>query len=146
MVGHLRSRLPGVEVHQSLIETLRLDRTFDLVVVPSNILDRVELLRAAAVHLAPAGRLAFELTNPHWALAGRHAGYTVIRLEEERAAVEVEYPDGTIQQGEINLVWPEEVEDFLSAAGLELVRLSGLAGAELDQSPTFHVVARRQSP
>ena len=48
MVAHLRRRLPDAEVHQSLIEELEVGRTFDLVIVPSSILERLELLRAAA--------------------------------------------------------------------------------------------------
>jgi len=145
MVGRLRSRLPGVEVHQSLIETLELDRRFDLVMVPSNILNQAELLTAAAAHLAPAGRLAFELTNPHWLAAGPGSRFKVLRQDRDNAVVEVEYFDGTIQLGEIRLVWPEAVEDFLAGAGLRLVHLSGNPDAEVDESPTFYVVAARSS-
>ena len=141
MVRRLRERLPTVEIHESLIETLRLDRRFDLIIVPSNILDRSELVKAAARHLASRGRLAFELTNPHWLDAKRHARYRVVRREVNRAEVEVTYPDGTIQEGRIELVWPEDIEAFLASAGLRLVHLSGHVDAELDTSPTFFVVA-----
>lgn len=144
MVAHLRRRLPDVEVHQTLVETLNLGRTFDLIIVPSNILDRVDLLRAAAVYLTRTGRLAFELTNPHWLAAGADPLYKIVRQDRGRAEVEVGYPDGTIQQGEIHLVWPEEIEDFLASAGLLLVRLSGHPDADLDESPTFYVVAMRR--
>jgi SAM-dependent methyltransferase len=141
MVERLRSRLPRLEIHQSLIERLRLDKAFDLVIVPSNILVTAELLKAAAAHVAPAGRLAFELTNPHWLAADAHPGFTVRDGDRERAAVEVEYPDGTVQLADVPLIWPEEIEDFLAVAGLRLVHLSGHPDAELDESPTFYVVS-----
>lgn len=141
MVGHLGSRLPQVEVHRSLIETLHLDRKFDLVMVPSNILDSTELLMAAAAHVAPSGSLAFELTNPHWLAAGAAPRFRVVSQDRNNAAVEVEYPDGTIQVGDIRLIWPEEIEDFLASGGLRLVVISGHPDAELDESPTFYVVA-----
>jgi trans-aconitate methyltransferase len=143
MVAHLRRRLPDVEVHQSLIETLDLGRTFDLVIVPSNILYRADLIKAASAYLSPTGRLAFELTNPHWLAAGARPDFKVLRQNQDQAEIEVEYPDGTIQQGEVQLVWPEEIENFLATAGLDLFRLSGHAEAELDESPTFYVVAKR---
>jgi SAM-dependent methyltransferase len=143
MVRRLRERLPTVEIHESLIETLRLDRSFDLIIVPSNILDRPELVKAAARRLAPHGRLAFELTNPHWLEAKRHSGYKVVRRSDNRAEVEVTYPDGTVQDGEIELVWPEDVEAFLATAGLRLLHLSGHVDSELDTSPTFYVVSAR---
>jgi SAM-dependent methyltransferase len=143
MVAHLRRRLPDVEVHQSLIEGLDLRRTFDLIIVPSNILDRPELLKVAATHLRPTGRLAFELTNPHWLAAGASPRFRVLRQDGAHAEVEVEYPDGTIQHGKFQLVWPEDIESFLATAGLRLFRLSGHADAELDESPTFYVVATR---
>lgn len=143
MVERLRRRLPEVEVHQALIEELRLARRFDLVMVPSNILDRPDLLAAAADHLAPGGRLAFELTNPHWLAAGAQPGYRVLEMTRERARVEVDYPGGAVQEGEIELVWPEEIEDFLAGAGLRLERMAGLPGAELAESAVFYVVAVR---
>jgi hypothetical protein len=146
MVAHLRRRLPDAEVYHALIEDLDLGRTFDLVIVPSNIVVRLELLRGAARHLETSGRLAFELTNPHWLLAGGNQRFRVLSIDRERASIEVDYPDGTVQQGEGELVWPEEVEDWLGRAGLELVRLFGHPDAELDESPTFYIVARRLGP
>jgi 2-polyprenyl-3-methyl-5-hydroxy-6-metoxy-1,4-benzoquinol methylase len=146
MVAHLRRRLPDVEVHQSLIETLDLGRTFDLVIVPSNILCRPDLIKAASAHLSPTGRLAFELTNPHWLAAGARPDFKVLRQDQDQAEIELEYPDGTIQQGEVQLVWPEEIENFLATAGLDLFRLSGHGDAELDESPTFYVVAGHHLP
>ena len=145
MIAHLRRRLPRVEIHQGLIEDLeRLlepDRRFDLVLVPSNILNRADLLRSAAGRLAPGGRLAAELTNPHWLEAGGGDRFRVLDLDGGRARIEVGYPDGTVQEGELVLVWPEDVEDWLAAAGLELVGMSGHPDAGLAESPTFYVVA-----
>ena len=141
MAGHLRRRLPGAEVHQALIEELELARAFDLVMVPSSILERLELLRAAARQVATGGRLALELTNPHWLRAGGSPRFRILSFDREQARIEVDYPDGTIQEGEVDLVWPEEIEDWLAAAGLELVRMFGQPDAELEESPTFYVVA-----
>jgi SAM-dependent methyltransferase len=141
MVAALRNRLPAAEVHESLIEDLRLDRRFDLVIVPSNILDTRPLLRAAAAQLAPGGRLAFELTNPHWLEAGAAEGFRVLAMDRERARVEVDYPGGAVQEGEVELVWPEEIDDFLGSAGLRLLRMFGGPDRELSESSSFYVVA-----
>jgi SAM-dependent methyltransferase len=150
MVAHLRRRLPRVEVHQGLIEELdrelEPERRFDLVLVPSNILDRADLLGAAARRLAPGGRLAFELTNPHWLVAGGSERFRVLELDRARARIEVDYPDGTLQEGELELVWPEQVEAWLAGAGLELARMFGHPAAELAESPTFYVVATPAPP
>ena len=146
MVGHLRRRLPEAEVHQALIEELDLGRGFDLVIVPSNILHRVELLQAAARQVAPGGRLAFELTNPHWLRAGGSPRFRILALDRRQALIEVDYPDGTVQEGEVSLVWPERVEDWLAEAGLELARMFGQPDAELEDSPTFYVVALKPLP
>jgi 2-polyprenyl-3-methyl-5-hydroxy-6-metoxy-1,4-benzoquinol methylase len=141
MVGHLRRRLPATEVRQALIEELELGRTFDLVLVPSNILTTTDLLRGAARQLVAGGSLAFELSNPHWLGAGGSERLRILALDREAARIEVDYPDGTIQEGEVDLVWPEQVEDWLAAAGLELARMFGHPDAELEESPTFYVVA-----
>ena len=141
MVGHLRRRLPGTEVRLALIEELQLGQTFDLVLVPSNILTTTDLLRNAARQLGVGGRLAFELTNPHWLGAGGSERFRVLAIDQDAARIEVDYPDGTIQEGELDLVWPEQVEEWLAEADLELVRMFGHPDAELEESPTFYVVA-----
>jgi SAM-dependent methyltransferase len=143
MVAHLRRRLPSSEVHQALIEELELGRTFECVLVPSNILTTAELLGGAARHLGAGGRLAFELTNPYWLAAGGNERFRVLSFDRAAARIEVDYPDGTIQEGEVELVWPKEVEDWLAAAGLELARMFGHPDAGLEESPTFYVVAAR---
>jgi len=106
MVAELMARLPDEHVYQSLIEDLDLAARFDLVMVPSNILYTVGLLQAAARHLMPVGRLAFELTNPHWLRAGASPGFRVLEMDRVRARVEVDYPGGVVQEGLIELIWP----------------------------------------
>lgn len=141
MAAQLRRRLPDGEVHLALIEELDLGRSFDLVIVPSNILETQSLLRSAARQLDVGGRLAFELINPHWLAAGGNERFRILDLDRQAARIEVDYPDGTVQEGEVELVWPEAVEDWLAEAGLELIRIFGQPDAELDESPTFYVVA-----
>jgi 2-polyprenyl-3-methyl-5-hydroxy-6-metoxy-1,4-benzoquinol methylase len=141
MTAHLRRRLPGAEVREALIEELDLGRAFELVLVPSNILDTPERLAGAARHLGAGGRLAFELTNPHWLRAGGSDRLRVLAFDEEAARIEVVYPDGTVQEGRFALVWPERIEEWLAACGLRLVRMFGHPDAELEESPTFFVVA-----
>ena len=66
MLARLSERVPSMQLVESRIESLQLDRLFDLVMAPSNILYLVERLRGAARHVAPGGVVAIELTNPHW--------------------------------------------------------------------------------
>ena len=148
MLERLRQRLPNTELIRSRIEDLDLGRRFSLVMVPSNLLETVARLRHAAAHVAPAGLLAAELTNPHWLRAGASAGVRVQSFDGNGARFEVDYtlPDGrtVTQRAEITLVWPEEVETWLAAgAGLRLRRMFGLKEAELTSSPSFYVVAER---
>jgi hypothetical protein len=148
MLGRLRQRLPRTELIQSRIEQLNLGRTFDLVIVPSNILCFADRLRPAADHIGADGSLAFELTNPHWLRAGAGRGVRVQSFDGNGARIEVDYklPDGrTItQQAEVPLIWPEEVENWLATvAGLKLRRMFARPEAELVDSPSFYVVAGR---
>lgn len=149
MLAHLAARLPAVELVQSRIEDLDLDRRFALVLVPSNILCVVERLRGAARHLAADGRLAFELTNPHWLRAGGSDGVRVTRFDGNQARIEVDYRvadhDLITQVAEVPLIWPEEIENWLAVgAGLSLERMFGRRDATLMDSPSFYVLARRQ--
>ncbi|TMF12706.1 MAG: class I SAM-dependent methyltransferase [Chloroflexi bacterium] len=148
MLGRLRQRLPRTELIQSRIEELNLGRTFDLVIVPSNILCFADRLRAAADQVAADGSLAFELMNPHWLRAGAGRGVRVQSFDGNGACIEVDYKlaDGrTItQQAEVPLIWPEEVENWLATvAGLKLRRMFARPEAELVDSPSFYVVAGR---
>jgi len=142
MLEHLRRRLPQAETHLALVEELDLGRRFDLVMVPSNILDQLPKLQGAARQLAPEGRLVLELSNPHWLAAGGSPKFRVLEMDRRQARIEVDYPGGAIQEGELELVWPEEVEEWLAGAGLELVRLFGQPEAEVAESSTFYIVAR----
>ena len=146
MLARLHQRLPALELVESRIEVLQLDRRFDLVIAPSNILFLVERLRGAARHVARGGYLALELTNPHWLRAGGSDGVRVLRMDGNEARLDVDYglADGRVftQRADITLVWPEEVESWLaSGAGLNLVRMFGQRGQELTTSPSFYVVA-----
>jgi trans-aconitate methyltransferase len=143
MVAHLRRRLPEAEVHQALIEELDLARRFELVMIPSGIGEDARVLEGELRHLAPGGELALELTNPHWLAAGADPRFRVLDLNAHRAQIVVEYPGGTIQEAEIALIWPELVEEWLAQAGLGLVRMFGHPDTELEESPTFYVVAVR---
>jgi len=147
MLHRLRVRLPQTELVRSRIEDLDLGRRFDLVIAPTNILYLVERLRRAADHVADAGALAFELANPHWLRAGGGDGVRVRTFDGNGARLEVDYrlPNGrTItQHADVAVVWPEEMENWLSAGGLQLQRMFGRPDAELLDSPSFYVVATR---
>jgi len=147
MLERLRGRLPRTELIESRIEDLGLGRRFDLVIAPSNILYLVERLRRAADHLADGGALAFELANPHWLRSGGGDGVRVRAFDGNGARLEVDYrlPNGrTItQHAEVAIVWPEEMDNWLTAAGLRLQRMFGQPDAELRDSPSFYVVASR---
>ena len=147
MLERLRERLPRTELIQSRIEDLKLGRRFDLVIAPSNILYLVERLRRAADHLADGGTLGFELANPHWLRAGGGDGVRVRAFDGNGARLEVDYrlPNGrTItQHAEVAIVWPEEVDNWLTSAGLRLQRMFGRPDADLRDSPSFYVVTSR---
>jgi trans-aconitate methyltransferase len=147
MLDRLRGRLPEAELVHSRVEDLALRRVFDLVIAPSNILYGVQRLRAAASHLAAGGSLAIELANPHWLRAGAGNGVRVMAFDGNGATLDIDYalPDGSVitQQAEVGIVWPEEVENWLSGAGLSLKRMFGHQDEELKSSPSFFVVASR---
>src|SRR5438067_8350946 len=111
MLARLRRRLPHTELIQSRIESLNLNRRFELVIVPSNILCLVQRVRGAASHLTSSGVLAFELTNPHWLRAGAGRGVRVQSFDGDGARIEIDYtlPDGrtVTQQAEVPLIWPD---------------------------------------
>jgi hypothetical protein len=140
MLARLRPRLPGVELVQQPIEELALGRRFDLVIAPSNILHTPKRLAAAALH--SGRRVAFELVNPHWLAAGGGTGVRLRATSGDRAELEVDYEGGFTQLASVDLVWPEAIEVFLDAAGLELEVMRGQGDDELDESPAFFVLAR----
>jgi trans-aconitate methyltransferase len=147
MLDRLHARLPHTELVRSRIEELALRRKFDLVIAPSNILYVVQRLRAAASHVATGGFLAIELANPHWLRAGAGNDVRVTAFDGNGATLEIDYglPDGSTvtQLADVGIVWPEEVENWLSGAGLSLVRMFGQQDEELKASPSFFVVAAR---
>jgi hypothetical protein len=145
MLERVGGRLPGTDLILQRVEMLALDRRFELVMVPSNILYTQERLRGAARHLAPAGRLAFELANPHWLRMGEHEGVRVPRFDGNEARLEIDYRLADhiyTQVADISLVWPEEIESWLKGANLGLDRMFGHRDSELASSPTYYVVAR----
>jgi hypothetical protein len=145
MLAHLRGRLPGVELVQAKVEDLHLGRQFDLVMAPSHLLANSDRLRAAARHCR--GRLAFQLMNPYWLAGPSHPGVQVHELGHGQARLEVSYPGGWTHPATVDLIWPEEVEAFLGAAGLRLLLLRGEdLDAGLEESPTFYVLAARSRP
>jgi hypothetical protein len=145
MLAQLRRRLPGADLVQASIETLTLERRFDLVMVPSNILYTVRRLRGAAGAVAPGGRLAFELANPHWLRGGAGEGVRVIRFDGNETRLEIDYRNAGrryTQIADVSLVWPEEIEDWLSAGGMTLERMFGWREGGLTTSPTYFVIGR----
>lgn len=150
MLRRIRERLPRLELIQSRIEDLDLDRRFGLVMVPSSILETTPRLQRAALHVAAGGRLAFELMNPHWLRGTDHPRVRVRQFSAARVHIEVDYqlPDGSVrtQEARFPLVWPEDVEPWLKTAGLRLERMFGAADGDLSTSATFFVVAVRRGP
>jgi 2-polyprenyl-3-methyl-5-hydroxy-6-metoxy-1,4-benzoquinol methylase len=149
MLRRLAERLPTVELIQARIEDLDLDRRFDLVMVPSDILSTTPRLQRAALHVAPGGRLAFEMMNPHWLKAVSHPGVRVRSMTTARVDMEVDYrlPDGSVRTQEAHdapLIWPEDVEPWLKTAGLRLERLSGSGDGDLRTSATYYVVSTKR--
>lgn len=149
MLAQLRRRLPDAELIRSRIEELGLDRRFELVMVPSNILYTRARLERAAAHLAGNGRLAFELANPHWLRAGAGRGVRILRMGERFARLEIDYqvPVGETytQQVRFALVWPEQLEAWVLRSGLALQQLLGWPDRDLPDSPTFYGLAGKVS-
>ena len=140
MLERLRLRAPDLPLVQARIEDLELRRRFPLVIAPSNILVNATRLAGAARHVAPRGQLGFELMNPHWLGAGAGGGVRLLSMTGGLAHVEVEYGEGFVQEAEVPLVWPEQIEDFLASAGLVLWRMAG-SGDGMKSSSTFTVLA-----
>jgi hypothetical protein len=142
MLAHLRRRMPGVEVHEALIETLRLRRRFDLVIGPSSILAGDADLAAAARHLRRGGRIGMELMNPRWLQASRHPG---VRLKGSVLEVDYRLPDGStavqVVEGWRPGPAPVAARRRMRKFGLELLWMGGRPGVTLERSPTYYVLA-----
>ncbi|HEX6350303.1 MAG TPA: class I SAM-dependent methyltransferase [Candidatus Dormibacteraeota bacterium] len=143
MLEIVARRLPGIELHRSLIADLDLGRRFDLVIGPSSVLGSRSHLRAAARHLRSGGRVGFELMNPHWLLSGATPGVRILERRGDRVRMEVDYPGGYVQLAAGSLQWPERIEGLLKGTGLRLVRLDG--GPALATSPTYTVLTELSS-
>jgi trans-aconitate methyltransferase len=141
MLERLRQRLPDVELVLARIEDLDLGRRFPLVIGPSSVLGEPARLAAAARH--SSGGVALEAMNPHWLLDGAHPTVRVLEATRDRAEIEVDYPGGWTHQASHPLLWPEDVEELLAGAGLELELMRGQdSSADLAESPTYFVLAR----
>jgi hypothetical protein len=142
MLAHLRRRIPGVEVHESLIETLRLRRRFDLVIGPSSILVADANLAAAARHVRARGRIGMELMNPSWLRSTRHRG---VRIKGSVLEVDYRLPDGStvvqVVEGWRPGPAPAAARRRMRKFGLELLWMGGRPGVTLDRSPTYYVLA-----
>lgn len=142
MLAALARRLPQMELHQARFDEVDLGRRFRLVIGPSSVCSDDTALAAAARHLEPAGRLGFEIMNPHWLLASRHPGVRV-RRRGEHADLEIDYGNGFVQVApQTPLRWPEDVEARLQAHGFRLLSLSGHAGAGVRESSTYYGLAK----
>ncbi|HKV88188.1 MAG TPA: class I SAM-dependent methyltransferase, partial [Candidatus Dormibacteraeota bacterium] len=131
MLEHIRRRIPGIELHQTLIADMalgpRFDLGFDLIVGPSSILTSDENLAAAVRHLRPGGRIGMELMNPWWLESTSHDG---VRLDAA-GTLEVDYrlPDGSVVVQVVEN-WspgpaPGDAKDRLERFGLDLLWLGG---------------------
>jgi hypothetical protein len=143
MIAHLRRRLPTLELHLARIEELDLDRRFDLVMAPAGILCRRARLEGAVRHAG--GRVALELVNPHWLLSSAGPSVRARRLETGEVEVKVTHPGGWVESATVPLIWPGEIEGFLVSADLELCRMQGQGDADLEESPTFYVLAAKRA-
>ena len=147
MLAHLRRRVPGIESHEALIETLDLGRRFDLVIAPSGVLAPNASLAAAARHLRPGGRVGMELLNPHWLARGVHDGVRLRRRADGSKVLEVDYrrTDGaTVVQ--VVERWrpgpaPERAGRRVRRFDLDLLWIGGRPDASLAESPTYYVLA-----
>jgi trans-aconitate methyltransferase len=145
MLAHARERIPGIELHQALIGELRLRRRFDLVIGPSSILTDDANLAVAARHLRPGGRVAMELMNPHWLATSRHDG---VRVSGRVMEVDYQLPDGSVvtqvvDEVDSTTVAPEATDARLARHGLRLEWMGGAPDHDLDESPTYFVLASK---
>jgi hypothetical protein len=145
MLAHVRERISDIELHQALIEDLRLRRRFNLVIGPSSILTDDANLAVAGRHVSPGGRVGMELMNPHWLASARHDG---VRVSGQAMEVDYRLPDGSVVIQVVDevgsaAVAPEETEARLARHGLRLEWMGGAPDHDLHESPTYFVLAVR---
>jgi hypothetical protein len=147
MLEHLRRRDAGIPAHRALIANLALEGKFDLVIGPSSILAEDENLAAAVRHLGPRGRVGMELMNPHWLASSRHDGVRLRQRPDGSSEMEVDYrlPDGSVTVQVIDNMRlgpaPEDTEQRLDRFGLRLVWMGARDDRDLEDSPTYFVLA-----
>jgi SAM-dependent methyltransferase len=142
MLAHLRRRLPGITVHQALIESLRLRRRFDLVIGPSSILGDDQNLATAARHLRPGGRVGMELMNPEWLGSSTHRG---VRIKGSVMEIDYRLPDGSMVVQVVEN-WrpgpgPRGARRRMKRFRLELLWMGGRPGMALAASATYYMLA-----
>lgn len=141
MLRHIR----GAKTVRSRIEDLDLGRTFDCVLLMSNLVNagtvalRRRLLRACRRHVAPRGVVVIERYDPKMRIApGTHTGeYGGLRVTVEQAGtgrrmytrLTYEHPDGRIWYHEVwgapRLLDDDAMRAALAEARLRLVRTFG---------------------
>lgn len=141
MLRHVR----GARKVLSRIEDLDLGRTFDCVLLMSNLVNastvtlRRRLLRTCRRHAAPGGVVLIERSDPGMSLApGTHSGeYGGLRITVERSApggrayarITYEHPDGRIWYqegwGRPHILDDDAMRAALAEAGLRLARIFG---------------------
>lgn len=125
--GSVQSR---VTLHQGDARAFDLGRQFDLVIAPFRVIqhlttieDQLGFLGSAARHLAPGGRLAFDVFNPNFAILVSAGG-----MEEREDTPETTLPDGRTfrRAGRVARVrWIDQVSE------IELIYyISGPTGTE----------------
>ncbi|MEV7026292.1 methyltransferase domain-containing protein [Kitasatospora sp. NPDC093558] len=153
MLARLNDGPPGmadVETVLSRIEDLRLDRTFDAVLLLSSLINYVSrkpLLDASHRHLAPGGAVIVQRTNPaffeevgpaEWENRGtRFRNYDVEQLDDGIVACTKEYRIGERTwtfSGVFHRLADDELPDVLGASGLRFDRF-------LDERHTY-ILAR----
>jgi len=88
-----------------------------------------------------------ELMNPHWLSSGRHDGVRLRRRPDGSSEMEVDYrlPDGSVVVQVVADVRmspaPEDTEERLDRLGLSLVWMGAREDHDLEDSPTYFVLA-----
>lgn len=172
-LGRLRARVAPSQVravHADVTE-LALGERFGLVALPVSLLneiprleDRRQVIRTAAAHCRPDGRVAFALLNPLWLLTGGEsqgviegrggdrvqleAGHRTVDMWAQRARARLTYrfADGERIDDELDAaaVFPVELELLLAEAGLQVAEVFGAVpggGPPEADDGAWHVVA-----